>query len=594
MVRQKKKFQSGTATCYISRNQAIKKLQLSLQDFRRLCILKGIYPHEPKNKKKAGKGSTVPKTYYLLKDIQYLAHEPIVNKFRQFKVFVRRLKKAIAKNDSGAAQRARQNKPKYKLDHIVKERYPSFIDALRDIDDCLSMCFLFATFPKTKKTHVELIQLCRRLSVEFMHYVIASQSLRKVFISIKGIYYQADIMGQTITWVVPHKLAHEHPTDVDYKIMATFVEFYTTLMGFVNFRLYNTMQLHYPPKLELENEIIKDDMCMPNEKIQERLAALSQTLKSTVEGEDEAEVDEFPVGDDPDHIEEAKLELEKIKRLQSLFKGQKFFLSREVPRETLTFILRSCGGTVSWDETVAVGSSYKEDDETITHQITDRPKSDKQFLSRYYVQPQWVFDSINARRLLPVEDYFQDAELPPHLSPFVEEKEGDYVPPEKQKLMDPDSGVGDVSDEEEDDDEEEEEEEIDEEEGDQVSEDESDEEEDDEEDDDDDDDDDEEDSPQKKKRKNEDAADVPNKKAKKGMKVAAGEIEVLNKDKQVKKQQDEERKLAEMMIPKKKKQLYNKIVHSRKTRAKEVRILTEKREAHDKEAKKKKKQKQKE
>ena len=34
----------------------------------------------------------------------------------------------------------------------------------------------------------------------------------------------------------------------------------------------------------------------------QRLAALSQTLKSTVEGEDEAEVDEFPVGDDPDHI----------------------------------------------------------------------------------------------------------------------------------------------------------------------------------------------------------------------------------------------------------------------------------------------------
>ena len=64
--------------------------------------------------------------------------------------------------------------------YILSPRYPSFIDALRDIDDCLSMCFLFATFPKTKKTHVELIQLCRRLSVEFMHYVIASQSLRKV------------------------------------------------------------------------------------------------------------------------------------------------------------------------------------------------------------------------------------------------------------------------------------------------------------------------------------------------------------------------------------------------------------------------------
>ena len=55
--------------------------------------------------------------------------------------------------------------------------------------------------------------------------------------------------------------------------------------------------------------------------------------------------------------------------------------------------------------------------------------------SRYYVQPQWIFDCVNAQMLLPPEDYFIGAVLPPHLSPFVEEGEEDYVPPEKQVLL---------------------------------------------------------------------------------------------------------------------------------------------------------------
>lgn len=37
--------ESGTGVQYITRNQAIKKLQCTLGDFRRLCILKGQFSH---------------------------------------------------------------------------------------------------------------------------------------------------------------------------------------------------------------------------------------------------------------------------------------------------------------------------------------------------------------------------------------------------------------------------------------------------------------------------------------------------------------------------------------------------------------------
>jgi len=85
-----------------------------------------------------------------------------------------------------------------------------------------------------KKLYEPRLRLCRRLSVEFLHYVISSGSLKKCFISVKGYYFQVEIRGEIITWIMPHKLGHKNPADVDFKIMATFLEFYTTLLGFVN------------------------------------------------------------------------------------------------------------------------------------------------------------------------------------------------------------------------------------------------------------------------------------------------------------------------------------------------------------------------
>ena len=63
------------------------------------------------------------------------------------------------------------------------------------------------------------------------------------------------------------------------------------------------------------------------------------------------------------------------------------------------------------------------------------------------MQPQWVFDCVNYRKLLPVEDYFPGVELPPHLSPFVQEEEGDYVPPERQAMLEEERKTGEGSSE---------------------------------------------------------------------------------------------------------------------------------------------------
>jgi pescadillo protein len=110
-----------------------------LGEFRRLCILKGIHPREPKKKVHGAN-----KTYYHVKDINFLLHEPLLQKFRlvapavepaasvlqgmhvffrNIKAYERKIKKAKAKMNTDLAQRLVSMKPGYKIDHLVKERY---------------------------------------------------------------------------------------------------------------------------------------------------------------------------------------------------------------------------------------------------------------------------------------------------------------------------------------------------------------------------------------------------------------------------------------------------------------------------------------
>ncbi|XP_058188182.1 pescadillo homolog [Rhododendron vialii] len=441
------KKKEGNAARYITRSQAVKHLQVSLPVFRRLCILKGIFPREPKKKVKGNHH-----TYYHTKDILFLKHEPLLEKFRDIRAYDRKVKKALSKKNRDLAERLLTRKPDYTLDMLIRERYPSFIDALRDLDDCLTMIHLFAALPavEREKIQVKRIHNCRRLSHEWQAYISRTHKLRKTFISVKGIYYQVEVEGQKVTWLTPHALQQVVPEGVDYNIMLTFLEFYETLLAFVNFKLYHSINVKYPPILDPRLEALAADLYAlarfidANSKVP---ALESQSVSSS--GSEQAEAQQKGSELDESELRLAQLQHqlpsnepgvlmhlmenasgeeeddEETRECKALFKNTKFFLSREVPRESMLFVIPAFGGVVSWE---GEGAPFDESDQSITHQIVDRPTQGRRFLSREYVQPQWVYDSVNARIILPVEEYLVGRVPPPHLSPFVDNEAEGYVP----------------------------------------------------------------------------------------------------------------------------------------------------------------------
>mmetsp|Transcript_46332 Transcript_46332/g.53694 ORF Transcript_46332/g.53694 Transcript_46332/m.53694 type:complete len:539 (+) Transcript_46332:19-1635(+) len=419
MGRKIKKGVKGEVSQYITRSKAIRKLQVSLKDFRRLCILKGIYPREPKKK---FEGNT--KTYYHVKDINFLAHDQLLDKFREIATTLRKHRKALRKDDKDKAQRIKENIPKYTLNHVIKERYPTFVDALRDLDDPLSLMNLFAAFPAHHLHGIpsHKVQMAIRLSREFNYYVIKSHSLRKVFLSIKGIYYQAEAQGQAITWITPYFFTQKMPIDLDYKVMITFLEFYEALMKFVNFKLYKSIGLAYPPKVDVD---------LVNAQAFSYKAMIADNLHTDIEQKMQSLDDQkYQISKEFEQDQEVKKINEKYQTSGStLFKKLVFFLNREVPKYSLEFVIQAFGGEVLWDT-----DDVNIDDERITHVVTDRdPSQLKMNKNKEYVQPQWVYDSVNNKILLPVQEYAPGKILPPHLSPFVDSKEEGGYKPQRQK-----------------------------------------------------------------------------------------------------------------------------------------------------------------
>ena len=435
MGKKQKKDHSGVDATFIGRSMCLKKLQITLKDFRRLCILKGIYPREPLGKVPKNKKG---QTFYHIKDIKAIAHEPILDKFREFRSFMKKVRKAAGRNERDEAARKNALVPTYSLHHLVKERYPRFVDALSDIDDALTLVYLFAALPSENTIKAKVTNKAKALASAWGAYCATTFCITKSFISVKGIYMEASIRGSTVRWVVPHSFTQFLPEDVDYKVMQTFFEFYETLLDFVLFKLYNDIGVRYPLHINDPSNNVsgsKSAILGANLKALKNAlnsskgaisAAVSESVKDNADGakadadskpkttrkskeliksvgaalskineDSDASGDEDEDEDNTDVAGPLKVALETMAeeedrtalpgamageaseldddalKRKHLFAGLTFFLSREIPRGYLELVCLAFGGNVGWE---GDDSPISAKDPKITHHIVDRPK----------------------------------------------------------------------------------------------------------------------------------------------------------------------------------------------------------------------------
>ena len=393
MTKRLKKGEQGACTNYITRAAALKKLQVSLADFRQMCILKGVYPRQPARMLKGA-----DKTYFHVKDLNFLARDPIKDSIYEKEAAGKKARKLAARNDKARARRVEKSASQMDLTHIVRERYPSFESALEDLDDCVSMLALFAILPADSSRFIDpaTVKDATKLYDDFLLYVTSTNRLRKVFASIKGFYFQADLPGGVaVTWLQPHRFSPNMPAEVDYRVLVSFAQWYRTLQRFVNFKLYSMEGWTYPP-----------------------VVAATKLRTNLTVGTNFA-------------IMKFKSKTSNVVENVGIFKNFTFFISRECQFLPIALVIRSAGGKVCWAEDECKSTP---ESAGITHVVMDRPGEQARQPDREYIQPQWVFDCFNESLCLPVSEYGPGAELPPHLSPFAPEGENDYIPQRRQVL----------------------------------------------------------------------------------------------------------------------------------------------------------------
>lgn len=347
---------------YISRKAAVARMNVTEKMFDKLSVLCSVYPVVADSKHCHDKSVG---WYYKIDDIKRIFYSDVCSTLFNNVEKDKRRKDYIRFEQHSRADKIVDDEVNFV--ELVKQKYDGFGASIEDLGNTLRNLYVI------KMLSIDNVEA--DLST-FEEFIIERRWLSKAFLARKGIYYGFSCEKIIVCWFVPYPgyglsdLVEEKQERLETKTKLDF--------DFLDFGSFS----------EEDEPSEEGDQNDPNKMDISLLKYGSPLLKT--------------------HL---KLILHKLRILypdgpsnSSIFEGQRFFVDIKSIPEQIEFVIRCGGGEIASlpDANIVVTESVDE--------IRD---------AMIYIQPQYVFDSLNQHRMIPFDEYLVGkSPLPAHLSPF--------------------------------------------------------------------------------------------------------------------------------------------------------------------------------
>lgn len=348
---------------YVSRKASLQKLDMTEKQFNRLCVLFAVYPVITDVKNCYDK---IDGWYYRIEDIKRMFYSEAREILR------RNVKKEIKRQElvkfKQLERAAKIIDDEFNLSDLVKHKYPTFGESIGDLGNTLRNLYLIDMLA---------IDSCRSELEIFETFVAKRGFLSMAFMSKKGVYFGVRIEKVLIAWMAPYpglNLKDIVEEKIDTSIVRHRIDF-----DFLDFGSFS----------EEESEDVEEiDPNDPNKFDISLLKYASPLLKLHVRLTVHKLCLLYPI-ENP--------------RRNTVFKDMKFYINVQSIASQISFSIISSGGELVEYENAKF----------IISEVVDQIDSEKK-----YVQPQYIFDSVNQGHALCADAYSVGKELPPHISPF--------------------------------------------------------------------------------------------------------------------------------------------------------------------------------